>query len=106
MHKLRLAFISLWLLYAAVTIWYPIHESVAARERVAAADFAKCGHHAASVQALKFCEGDYARDLEDARVINWSGHPLWNPLWFAPLVLLLPPFAVYGLIWIMTRGAA
>lgn len=86
-------------------VWYPIHESVTARERVAAADFEKCQKHAESLQAAKFCEGEYGRDLADAREINWSGHPLWNPFWFAPLVLLLPPFAISGLIWILTRGA-
>jgi hypothetical protein len=106
MSGLRPVFILPWLLYAAAMIWYPIHESVVARERVANADFAKCRQHAASVQAVRFCESDYGRDLADAREIQWERHPLWNPFWFAPLVLLLPPFAVYGLIWILTRGAA
>lgn len=99
-------FIIPWLLYGATIVWYPVHESVLARERVANADLSKCREHAASVQALKFCEGDYARDMEDARVIHWDRHPLWHPLWFAPLVLFLPLFGIYGLIWIMTRGSA
>lgn len=94
-----------WLLYVAALVWYPVHESTVARERVAAADFARCQQHAASVPAVRFCQGDYERDLEDAREIHWEHHPLWTPFWFAPLTLLLPPFMVFGLVWIMTRGS-
>lgn len=103
---LTLLFVVAWLLYSAAIVWYPIHESVAARERVAAADLARCGKHAASPEAAQFCQGDYARDLADAREIHWDRHPLWNPFWFAPLVLLLPPFGIFGVVWILKRGLA
>ena len=86
-------------------IWYPIHDSVVARERVAAGQFAKCRQHAASIEAIKFCDNDYARDLEDAREIRWEQHPLWHPFWLGLLVLLLPPFAIFGMIWIITRSS-
>lgn len=103
--RLRPLFILPWLLYTAAMIWYPIHVSVAARERIVAADSAKCRQRARTKAALDLCDAEYERNLEDAREINWRWHPLWNPIWFAPLALLLPPFAVYGVISIMTWKA-
>ena len=106
----RRVFVILWLLYIVSVVLYPFYEderewpttSLLARvEYDACMNAAKGGDYSGN---MRVCMNAFSHAGLGATWKNIWEQNGWHPLWAAPVVFLVPPLIVYGVLWLLVKA--